>query len=68
MDRATLPHDSTQLLSRREVAEILLVSPKTLEAWARSEYGPRPLRIGRRRIAYRAGDIRDWLEHVEPAS
>lgn len=58
---APLPANDEVLLSRRELGEILKLSEATLRNWACKRAGPPFLRIGPRRVAYRAGDVRRWL-------
>jgi len=49
------------VLSSREAAAALHVSPSTLARWRHVEkYGPRFIRMGGR-IAYRPSAIEDWL-------
>lgn len=45
------------LLNATEAAEYLQLSPKTLANWRSKNEGPRFLRVGRRRILYRAEDL-----------
>lgn len=68
MQRAPIPPDRDTLLSRRELAAMLTISEKTLARWASDGLGPKAIRIGPRRVAYRVGDLRDWLASAEPAS
>jgi predicted DNA-binding transcriptional regulator AlpA len=48
-------------ITRRELGAMLTLSPKTLEAWSREGYGPRPVKIGPRRIAYKLSTVTRWL-------
>lgn len=45
------------LLTPREAASALRVSTRTLDRWRAQGLGPKPFRIGRLRLAYRAGDV-----------
>jgi excisionase family DNA binding protein len=49
-----------QLLSRAEVAEILVVPERTLAAWAYEGRGPRFYRVGRH-ARYDLADVQAWL-------
>ena len=62
MDVLALPANDDALLSRRELATILKLSEATLRNWASRRTGPPFLRVGPRRVAYRTGDVRQWLE------
>jgi predicted DNA-binding transcriptional regulator AlpA len=65
-----LPNDPDALLSRAELARILPISHQTLARWAHERRGPPYLKLGTR-VAYRVGDVREWLtrqprvEHAE---
>lgn len=48
------------LLTRTEAAEVLRVSDRTLERWDSLGSGPKPLRIGPRRVAYTVGSVIDF--------
>ena len=63
--RKSLPQDQEALLSRSELAAVLPVSVKTLIRWAGQGIGPKVIRVG---VAYRVGDVCDWLERAERAS
>lgn len=52
----------TRFLSRSALASLLNLSPRTLETWARTGYGPRAVRIGRRRIGYPTAGVARWLK------
>lgn len=53
--------EADRLLTRREAAEHLRLSIKTLEAWALKGRGPRFVRMGTR-VAYRQSDLNRWIE------
>jgi predicted DNA-binding transcriptional regulator AlpA len=61
MTLKTLPLNPDQLLTRHQLTAILPVSYQTLARWCAEGEGPPWLKIGRR-VAYRAGDVRIWLE------
>jgi predicted DNA-binding transcriptional regulator AlpA len=49
------------LLSTRETAALLCISPRTLEAWRGRGQGPPFVRLGGRR-GYRRADVAAWVE------
>ena len=51
-----------RLHTRRDAAQFLGVSLPTMERWDRAGYGPRPVKIGPRRVGYRTGDLVDFIE------
>jgi len=53
------------VVSRAQAAAWLGRSPKTLEAWASVGFGPRVVRMGRRGIGYRVGELRRWVRQQE---
>lgn len=56
--------EADRLLTRREAANVLSLSIKTLEAWALKGRGPKFVRMGTR-VAYRQSDLNRWIEeHV----
>lgn len=62
---SVLPQDPDVLLSRADLARILPISRRTLDLWAQQGKGPPFLKVGPRRVAYRAGDVRRWLQQQE---
>jgi len=50
-----------RLISRQALAHWLGISVNRLNVWAREGYGPKPLRIGGYKVAYRLGDVLDFL-------
>jgi predicted DNA-binding transcriptional regulator AlpA len=52
------------LLTRREVAKILGVTPRSLDRWAGQSEGPRRFKIGRLTY-YDSNDINDWLQKLK---
>lgn len=56
------------LLTPKEVADLLRVSPATLEAWRQTQTGPKWVKLGegkRAPVRYRKSDIDAYLsEHV----
>lgn len=57
-----LPTDPETLVTRRQLANILPISYDTLARWAWRGQGPPYIKIGPRTVAYRTGDVRDWLD------
>ena len=51
-----------RLLSEGEVANVLGVKPKTVQAWRAAGSGPPFIRVGRRLIKYRPGDLSIWMQ------
>lgn len=49
------------LLTEREAAEFLAVSPATLNAWRTRRQGPRYIKLGRA-VRYQQADLAAWLE------
>lgn len=55
-----LPADDDVLIRRQDIPRYIPVAAQTLARWAVEGRGPRFARIGGR-VAYRTGDVRDWL-------
>ena len=53
--------DPERLLTTPEAASLIGVTGRTLWCWAAKGHGPKRMRIGPRRIWYRAGDVQEWL-------
>lgn len=56
--------DENRLLTTREVARILEVSPKTLEKWRSEGKGPAFVTLSGRAVRYRFDKLRSWIEAV----
>lgn len=56
-----LPLDKDSLITREALPSYLPVSAQTLARWASEGAGPPFIRVGKRRVAYRAGDLKFWL-------
>jgi predicted DNA-binding transcriptional regulator AlpA len=52
-----------RLMDQREVAEILCVSPRTLEQWRWRDLGPRYVKVGSL-VRYRECDVQDYIEQL----
>ena len=60
-----LPEDDDALIRRADLPRYLPVAAQTLASWAVEGQGPRFIKVGRRIVAYRAGDLREWLRSNE---
>jgi hypothetical protein len=56
-----------QLLTRRQAAEWLGVTVDCLSRWALAGRGPRALRVGQHKTAYKVGSILEWLDRQSDA-
>ena len=56
-----LPEGDDVLIRRADLPRYIPVASQTLARWAVEGQGPAFLKIGRRLVAYRAGDLREWL-------
>lgn len=57
-----LPEDNDTLITRSDLPRYLPVASQTLARWAVEGQGPRFIKLGRRLVAYRTGDLRKWLQ------
>lgn len=57
-----LPENDDALIRRADVPQYLPLAAQTLARWASEGQGPRFVKIGRKLVAYRAGDLREWLK------
>lgn len=53
-------HD-LDLLTTDEVAELLRLKPRTLEAWRAAQAGPPYVTVSRNVVRYRRSDLIDWV-------
>lgn len=56
-----LPSDDDALIRRADLPKYLPIAKQTAARWAHEGQGPRFLKIGKRLVAYRVGDLRAWL-------
>jgi predicted DNA-binding transcriptional regulator AlpA len=56
-----LPEDDETLIRRADLPRYLPIAAQTAARWAHEGQGPRFVKLGRRLVAYRAGDLRAWL-------
>jgi predicted DNA-binding transcriptional regulator AlpA len=61
-DLGDLPDE--RLLRRREAAELIGTSERTLKRWDKSQKGPTPIRLSKRMLRYSVGDVREWLRII----
>ena len=57
-----------ELVTARQVCQKLQIHRATLDRWRSGQGFPRPVRIGRRAIRWRLGDIERWLAERAEAS
>ena len=57
-----LPEDDDTLIRRSDLPSYLPIAAQTAARWAVAGEGPRFIKVGRRLVAYRAGDLREWLQ------
>jgi predicted DNA-binding transcriptional regulator AlpA len=57
-----IPENDDTYIRRADVPLYIPVAVQTLARWAVEGQGPRFIKIGRRLVAYRAGDLREWLQ------
>ena len=53
--------DNTIVWTARETADQLTTTTRTLRAWTRAGLIPPPIKIGPRRLVWRASDIEEFL-------
>jgi predicted DNA-binding transcriptional regulator AlpA len=59
---ADLPRE--RLLTRRQTAELIGTSARTLKRWEQQKVGPPALRFSRRMTRYNIEAVREWLDTV----
>jgi len=57
-----LPQDDDTLIRRADLPLYLPIAVQTAARWAVEGQGPQFVKVGRRIVAYRAGDLRSWLQ------
>ncbi len=57
-----LPPDDDVLIRRADLPRYLPIAAQTAARWAVEGQGPPFIKVGRRIVAYRAGDLRAWLQ------
>ena len=58
----SLPEDDDALIRRADLPRYIPIAAQTAARWAVEGQGPRFIKVGRRLVAYRAGDLRKWLQ------
>ena len=61
VDLLPLPEDDSVLIRRADLPRYLPIAAQTAARWSCEGKGPRFIKVGRRLVAYRAGDLREWL-------
>lgn len=61
-NREDIMSDDKKLWGVPEVAQALGMSEPALRSCLHRGYGPRPLRLGRRKLAWRPEDLEAWIE------
>lgn len=59
---------ATNLLTAKEVAKMLRVTPLTLARWRKAGRGPYWVRRGTRAVGYRPEDVQHWMNHGPEAT
>lgn len=59
------PDLALQLLSKKQVCDMLGVAQVTVWRWVRDGHLPKPLQLGPRRIAWRTSDLQAFLTRQE---
>lgn len=63
----SLPENDEILIPSRQMPVYIGLSQQTLARWRHEGKGPEYVKIGRK-VAYRAGTVRRWLEQMRRAS
>jgi len=58
----TLSTNSQKLVTEKQAAKMLSVSPRTLRNWRTRGGGPRFVKISERCIRYRIADLNEWTK------
>jgi predicted DNA-binding transcriptional regulator AlpA len=54
--------DDDDLLETKSVAKWIGTTPQWLSIGRTKKYGPKFIKVSKRRVAYRRGDVRAWLK------
>ena len=57
-----IPEDCDVLIPAAPAPDYLGVQRQTLARWRHEGQGPKFVKLGRRLVAYRAGDLREWIQ------
>ena len=63
-----LPEDDETYIRRADVPKYIPIAVQTLARWAVEGQGPHFIKLGRRLVVYRAGDLREWLKSQTKSS
>lgn len=58
-------HAASRLVSVRDVLILTSISRGTLYNWIKQGDFPKPVQIGKRRVAWREQQVRDWISSRE---
>lgn len=58
-----LPENDDTLIRRQDVPRYIPVQAQTWARWASEGEGPPFVKLGKRLVAYRSGDLRQWLKN-----
>jgi prophage regulatory protein len=58
-------HAAARLVSIRDVLALTSISRGTLYIWIKQGHFPKPVQIGKRRVAWREQQVRDWISSRE---
>lgn len=61
-DMTLTEYSENQLLAEKTAAKLLALSPRTLRNWRVQGNGPKFVKVSKRAIRYRYGDLIKWSE------
>lgn len=61
------PMELQRLLPLKEVIKLVSVSRATIYRYLSAGMFPQPVRIGKRRVAWRASDLSEWFDKLQAA-
>jgi excisionase family DNA binding protein len=53
------------LMDKKQLAELLKVSVKTIDLWLAKSIGPKPIRLGRL-VRFKQSEVQDFIEKLSP--
>ena len=62
---SVMTDEDSQIMTGQQVAELLQVSPRTLEEWRQTRTGPPYRRMGRH-VRYLRREVLTWFEGLDP--
>ena len=63
----SLPSDDDALISAAMLPNYIPLAAQTFNRWRSERIGPPFIKLGKRTVAYRAGDIRAWIKAQKQA-